>query len=109
MRAVNTYSIQGMGCSKLNSQDRQSAEIQCWLSFLTVPGAGYKTHNSPLAAQFAFSSNQPDWKNPGPGVDTGKGSGSGRVNSLGLSRRLSVPAGPNRSAQKQLVLLRVRR
>jgi len=78
---------------KSRQQRRAARQIHRWLSFLTVPGAGYKTHNSLLAAQFVFSSNLPDWKTPRPGANAGKGSGSGKVNSPGLSKSLSVPLG----------------
>jgi hypothetical protein len=87
-------------CSANSS--RQSTGIERWLSFLTVPGTVHKTHNSPLAAQFTFPSNQLDWKSPGrvPG---------GAVKSGGLRKRMSVRAGLNRSAQKQTVLSPVQR
>ena len=87
-------------CSANSS--RQSTVIEGWLSLLTVPGTVHKTHNSPLAARFAFPSNPPDWKTPGrvPG---------GKVKSGGLRKRFSVPAGLHRSAQKETVLSPVQR
>jgi hypothetical protein len=91
-----------MGCSKLNRQDRQYFEIECSLSFLTVPGAGYKAHNPPLAARFAYTSNQPKWKTLGMGARW-------ESNIAWITQTLSVPAGPNGSAQKLSALSPVRR